>query len=1159
MAIQTLNTIKNWFKTGLKPTQQQFWDTWDSFRHKFEKIPLKDIENLEQTLNEKAEKSQLDLHTNNQLAHAVLFTAKEDKNQKGIAGGYAPLNNFTKLASQYLDIINDLVSGGTDSILSAEQGKILQNQIDGIHNLLQSDNVNLDTLQEIVNAIGEIELSLNTILVNDLTTGGATKALTAEMGKLLQSSKEDKSQKGVSGGYAPLNNFTKLASQYLDIVNDLVSGGSTSLLSAEQGKILQNQINVINSLLASDDINLDTLQEIVNAIKDIQGLSTIIVNDLTAGGTDKALSAQMGKNLNEIKANLSGAAFTGAVSGLDPVNGNEFVTKQFAEGLLIGVVRFIAYYNPNNFSNQYPSSEGSGTGGAIRKGDTWVVSGLGVGVTTTIGTKVVQDGDRVSAMANTPAQDETKWSIGEANIGYTPANDASVLHRTGDETISGIKSIVNSSTNTSRLSLQNSSASTTNILSVGNSSTTNAGLRVTPSTGSIGAEIVQYGVGSIGLKIEPYNNNPTSNANMLILSNKRALNNQVDTARPLIILRDGLTVSSINDFGDMTGNSFIKSGGTATQFLKADGSVDSNIYAVDSNVVHKTGNIAETITGAKTINSSAGSLTLNTNANSQVFSSIITGLGAIAPSFQSYNSTEALRVSSQNGTGDALTVLGNHVGSSIVSIVNNAGIFSFVGKQGSTNTFTVSGIGNIVGNGLNLTAETASTIASFDSSKNVKSLPVSTYPSLTELTYLKGVTSSIQTQLNLKQNSLSNPITGTGTTNFLPKFTGANSLGNSLLSDDGATEVQIRTNANSSYGFLNKTATALSLGAFLPGTGFQDVSFVGTGGIDNVIFKANGNVGIGTTTPISKLDVESGIQTDTPNIASAGAYLKGVDVGLAFGQFDASSGYNSWMQSIRRSDSQPFKLSINPNGGFVGIGVPNPQASLHVSNSSESLRLQHDNAYMSFYDSPGNRSGYIQGASTGEFTIMNELSGNLGIGTSGAVRVAIDADGNVGIGGSTTGSIGGYTNLVIGQNDSGGAGLIKFRSTYNSGNGAQIYQGTNGTLFFDANTAVNTAYITANGLFHASTIEATASGDITGNDLNALTSVGFFKGREMINAPLDSSEWWYVTNENHGTGWRKQTATSYGGGANTISGGTTYIRVFTDNANWSSWRQLAFV
>nr|MBU3860102.1 hypothetical protein [Flavobacterium sp. MC2016-06] len=43
---QTLDTIKNWFKTSLKPTQAQFWDTWDSFRHKNEKIPASDVEGI---------------------------------------------------------------------------------------------------------------------------------------------------------------------------------------------------------------------------------------------------------------------------------------------------------------------------------------------------------------------------------------------------------------------------------------------------------------------------------------------------------------------------------------------------------------------------------------------------------------------------------------------------------------------------------------------------------------------------------------------------------------------------------------------------------------------------------------------------------------------------------------------------------------------------------------------------------------------------------------------------------------------------------------------------------------------------------------------------------------------------------------------------------
>ena len=54
-----------------------------------------------------------------------------------------------------------------------------------------------------------------------------------------------------------------------------------------------------------------------------------------------------------------------------------------------------------------------------------------------------------------------------------------------------------------------------------------------------------------------------------------------------------------------------------------------------------------------------------------------------------------------------------------------------------------------VANGsVSIADETASTIAHFDGSKRLKSLATSTYPSLTELSYVKGVTSAIQTQLN---------------------------------------------------------------------------------------------------------------------------------------------------------------------------------------------------------------------------------------------------------------------------------------------------------------------------------------------------------------------------------------------------------------------------
>lgn len=49
---------------------------------------------------------------------------------------------------------------------------------------------------------------------------------------------------------------------------------------------------------------------------------------------------------------------------------------------------------------------------------------------------------------------------------------------------------------------------------------------------------------------------------------------------------------------------------------------------------------------------------------------------------------------------------------------------------------------------------TASEMLITDASKNIVSAAVATYPSLTELTYVKGVTSAIQTQLNAKQSTI---------------------------------------------------------------------------------------------------------------------------------------------------------------------------------------------------------------------------------------------------------------------------------------------------------------------------------------------------------------------------------------------------------------------
>ena len=76
---------------------------------------------------------------------------------------------------------------------------------------------------------------------------------------------------------------------------------------------------------------------------------------------------------------------------------------------------------------------------------------------------------------------------------------------------------------------------------------------------------------------------------------------------------------------------------------------------------------------------------------------------------------------------------------------------------------------------------TINEIAFFSTTGVISSLTTATYPSLTELSYVKGVTSAIQTQLNTKLNTSS----VSGSTNSIAKFTGANTLGNSLFSDNG--------------------------------------------------------------------------------------------------------------------------------------------------------------------------------------------------------------------------------------------------------------------------------------------------------------------------------------------------------------------------------------
>jgi len=92
-------------------------------------------------------------------------------------------------------------------------------------------------------------------------------------------------------------------------------------------------------------------------------------------------------------------------------------------------------------SNLFPSSGGSGTAGAILKGDLWTISVIG-----TLGGVAVTVGDVVRALSDSPGQTSSNWVITENNIGYVPENNANkstsiVTDQTSNTKYPSVKSV----------------------------------------------------------------------------------------------------------------------------------------------------------------------------------------------------------------------------------------------------------------------------------------------------------------------------------------------------------------------------------------------------------------------------------------------------------------------------------------------------------------------------------------------------------------------------------------------------------------------------------------------------------------------------------------------------------------------------------------------
>ena len=253
-------------------------------------------------------------------------------------------------------------------------------------------------------------------------------------------------------------------------------------------------------------------------------------------------------------------------------------------------------------------------------------------------------------------------------------------------------------------------------------------------------------------------------------------------------------------------------------------------------------------------------------------------------------------------------------------------------------------------------------------------------------------------------STLTNPITGTGTTNYVPKFTSASAIGNSQIFDDG-TNVGIGTtnptsklqvngqfrqlysrafianpldtdgyaghiivnsnNANgdlAGIGLYTNSSYNAAAGLFAlqeSSTAASMVFYTGSNlGTEKMRITSGGNVGIGTTAPGARLDVrlDDGVASGEHNVLASFS-RNGINP-LVLGY--RANGTSVTSTLIRSGDGTPITLGTTSanqaltiiDSGNVGIGTAGPTEKLHVDGST---LITYNNSFQST-NSVGNKA-----------------------------------------------------------------------------------------------------------------------------------------------------------------------------------------------------------
>lgn len=290
------------------------------------------------------------------------------------------------------------------------------------------------------------------------------------------------------------------------------------------------------------------------------------------------------------------------------------------------------------------------------------------------------------------------------------------------------------------------------------------------------------------------------------------------------------------------------------------------------------------------------------------------------------------------------------------------------------------------------------------------------------------------TTFNNKQNALTNPITGTGTTNYLPKFTGTSALGNSLVYDSG-TAIGIGTTSPSEIldvRNINREATNGEFTQLLSSTNSQDAGIgasLGFGGFTNGTsgyttfsglkgFKENGDGGNTAGTLAFYTRLNGGAINERMRITSAG----NVGIGTTSPNFlihSNGSGANSYMQFTSATTG-----TTSSDGLIIGTG-----------DAGDAVFLNRENTTMQFYTNNSERMRITTG-------------GNVLIGTTTDSGYKLDVNGTARFNG----------NISVNGNVANGTQIKLFTSSVSPTNANGFVLGLYGNTILSSNIVFDGGY-----------------------------------------------------------------------------------------------------